>query len=119
MADSETDTDACIFCRIVAGELPATVVHSDDDVLAIQDIAPIAPTHILVLAKQHHPDVAALAAAAPGVLARLVSVAASVAAAAGTPSHKLLFNSGPEAGQTVAHVHGHVIAGGSVSSLPG
>lgn len=109
----------CLFCRIIARELPATVVAEGAEVLAFADIAPAAPTHVLVVSKAHYPDVAALAAQEPEVLAELTLLAAEVAAAAGTPSHRLLFNTGLDAGQTVGHVHGHVLAGASMPWPPG
>ncbi len=110
---------SCLFCRIVAGDLPATVLVDEPRVLAFADIAPVAPVHVLVVPKAHYPDVAALAAADPQVLAELVSLGARVAAHAGRPSHRLLFNTGPDAGQTVGHVHGHVLAGAAMPWPPG
>jgi histidine triad (HIT) family protein len=104
----------CIFCGIVAGEVPATIVHRTDAVVAFQDLNPQAPTHVLVIPVDHHEDVGALAAD-PAVLAELVRVAAEVA---GGP-HRLVFNTGAEVGQTVMHVHGHVLAGRGFGWPPG
>lgn len=103
----------CIFCRIVAGDIPATIVHKTERVLAFRDVAPKAPVHVLVIPRDHHEDVAALAAADPGVAAELLDVAAAVAEAEGVldSGYRLLFNSGPDSGQEVFHVHAHVLGG--------
>jgi histidine triad (HIT) family protein len=109
----------CLFCRIVAGELPATVVRESTRVVAFRDIDPQAPLHVLVIPRQHHDSVGALAAAEPALLAELVSMAAAVAAEAGHPAYRLVFNTGAEAGQSVFHVHGHVLAGRPLAWPPG
>lgn len=109
----------CLFCRVVEGEVPAEVVHRGERVLAFRDIDPQAPTHVLVVPHAHHRDVAALAAADPGALAELAAVAGRVAAAAGHDDHRLVFNTGAGAGQSVFHVHGHVLAGRDLAWPPG
>lgn len=103
----------CLFCRIVAGEIPATVVLDTADVLAFRDIHPKAPSHVLVIPKAHHADVAALAVVDPGLAGRLLVVAAEVARVEGVADsgYRLIFNSGPDSGQEVAHVHAHVLGG--------
>jgi histidine triad (HIT) family protein len=103
----------CLFCRIVAGEIPATVVAQTDRTVAFRDIAPQAPTHVLVVPREHHENAAALAAADPGLLAALVGAAAAVAAAEGIEEsgYRLVLNTGPESGQTVFHVHLHLLGG--------
>jgi histidine triad (HIT) family protein len=113
---SETD---CLFCRIGAGDIPATIVKEGEHVLAFRDVNPQAPTHVLVIPRAHHRDVAALAAADPSVLADLVTMAADVAKDNGEDSYRLVFNTGERAGQSVFHVHGHVLAGRSLSWPPG
>ncbi|BFU46387.1 HIT domain-containing protein [Krasilnikovia sp. MM14-A1004] len=112
------DTD-CLFCRIVAGEIPATVVHETDTTLAFRDIGPKAPVHVLVIPKDHHPDIAALALADPGVTADVLAAAAAVAEAEGlrTDGFRLIFNNGPHAGQEVAHVHAHVLGGAPLGPM--
>ncbi|MEJ5915318.1 HIT domain-containing protein [Pseudokineococcus sp. 1T1Z-3] len=102
----------CLFCGIVAGEVPAELVASTDDVVAFRDIDPKAPLHVLVVPRAHHPDVVSLAAAAPAVLAELVAVGARVAADGGATAgeHRLFFFTGASVGQTVFHAHGHVLA---------
>ena len=106
------DTD-CLFCRIVAGEIPATVVHETDTTLAFRDIGPKAPVHVLVIPKSHHADVVALALADPAGAADVLAAAAAVAEADGLrgDGFRLIFNSGGHAGQEVAHVHAHVLGG--------
>src|SRR6202022_4287582 len=103
----------CLFCRIVAGELPATVVSETSSVLAFRDIHPQAPTHVLIVPRAHYPDAAALAKEEPDLLADLVNAAAEIAAAEGIPANgsRLLFNTGADAGQTVFHAHLHLLGG--------
>lgn len=109
----------CLFCRIVAGDVPATVVRETPSTIAIRDIDPQAPTHVLVLPRAHHETVAALAAADPALLSELVRETQAVAAAEGRPAYRLVFNTGAEVGQSVFHVHGHVLAGRPMSWPPG
>ncbi|MCP2260860.1 histidine triad (HIT) family protein [Streptoalloteichus tenebrarius] len=103
----------CLFCRIVAGEIPATIVHSDDRTVAFRDINPQAPTHVLVVPREHHPNAAALAAEAPELLVEVMRAGAAVAEREGVAAsgYRLLFNTGADAGQTVFHAHLHVIGG--------
>ena len=103
----------CLFCRIVAGEIPATVVYETDTTLAFRDIDPKAPVHVLVIPKGHHTDVVALALADPAGTADLLAAAAEVAERAGLrgDGFRLIFNNGADAGQEVFHAHGHVLGG--------
>jgi histidine triad (HIT) family protein len=116
MADETAD---CLFCRVVAGDLPADVVHRGQRVLAFRDIDPQAPTHVLVVPLEHHPDVGAIAAADPAALAELVAAAEQIARAEGHDDFRLVFNTGSRAGQSVFHVHGHVLAGRAMTWPPG
>jgi histidine triad (HIT) family protein len=111
--------DDCLFCKVVAGDVPADVVHQGETVLAFRDINPQAPTHVLVVSRAHHADVAALAEAEPATLAELVQVGQQIAAAEGNDSFRLVFNTGADAGQSVFHVHGHVLAGRPLAWPPG
>jgi histidine triad (HIT) family protein len=111
--------DDCLFCQVGSGDVPADIVHQGDAVIAFRDINPQAPTHVLVVPRAHHPDVAALAAADPAVLAELVLVGRQVATAEGHDDYRLVFNTGAGAGQSVFHVHGHVLAGRPLSWPPG
>jgi histidine triad (HIT) family protein len=110
-----------LFCAIVAGEIPATVVSETDRVLAFRDINPQAPTHVLVIPKDHYPHVAALAAADSGLLAEVISQAHQVAVAEGVSEtgYRVVFNIGEQAGQTVAHVHAHLLGGRLLTWPPG
>jgi histidine triad (HIT) family protein len=113
-------SEECLFCRIVSGEIPGDVVHESDTTLAFRDIEPQAPTHVLVVPKVHLPTIAALGAAEPAVLADLVAAADAVAEQEGLGSgYRLVFNTGPDAQQSVLHVHGHVIGGRSMGWPPG
>jgi histidine triad (HIT) family protein len=101
-----------IFSRIIAREIPADIVYDGDRVVAFRDIAPKAPLHLLVVPKtQEYRDVAELAAGDPGLLAELVVTAKRLAAEHGTGDFRLVFNTGAGAGQTVFHVHAHVLSG--------
>lgn len=111
----------CLFCKIVAGEVPAKVVRETERTLAFRDINPQAPTHVLVIPKEHYPNAAALAAADPDLLAEILIAAGEVAAAEGVagPGYRVVFNTGPQAGQTVHHVHAHVLGGRGLTWPPG
>jgi len=101
-----------IFSRIVAREIPADIVFENDDVIAFRDIAPQAPVHLLVVPKtEQYANVAELAAGAPELLAQIVAVANDLAAEHSNGEFRLVFNSGESAGQTVFHVHAHVLSG--------
>lgn len=106
-------TQQTLFTRIVAREIPAEIVFENDRIIAIRDIAPQAPVHLLVIPKTpEFPDVAALADGDPELLAEVVEVARGLAAEHANGEFRLVFNSGASAGQTIFHVHAHVLAGG-------
>lgn len=111
----------CLFCGIVAGEIPATVVRDEERVLAFADIQPQAPTHVLVITKDHHRTAADAAAADPTLLGEVVAAAHQVAEKAGIAAsgYRLVFNTGPDANQTVPHVHCHVLGGRDMTWPPG
>ena len=109
----------CLFCQIVAGEVPAEVVHVTEHTVAFRDVAPQAPVHVLVVPREHHRDAASLAAADPAALAELVTTAGAVAAAEGHEDYRLAFNTGAGAGQSVFHTHLHVLAGRDLGWPPG
>ncbi|MFJ4768533.1 histidine triad nucleotide-binding protein [Streptomyces uncialis] len=109
----------CLFCKIVAGDVPATVVRETDTTIAFRDINPQAPTHILVIPKVHHPDAASLAAAEPQIAADVLKEAAEVAAQEQATSYRIVFNTGSGAGQTVFHAHAHVLGGRGLQWPPG
>lgn len=112
-------SEECLFCRVVRGAVPAEVVQEGERTLAFRDIAPVAPTHVLVVPKDHHRDAAGLAARDPELLAELVTAAAAVAEAEGVEGYRMVFNTGAAAGQTVFHVHLHVLGGRSLQWPPG
>ncbi|GAB3101454.1 histidine triad nucleotide-binding protein [Isoptericola nanjingensis] len=114
---SAPSTD-CLFCKIVAGDLPADVVATTDRVIAFRDIDPKAPVHVLVVPREHHGDVATLAQADPELLAEVVAMADRVAGDLADGQYRFVFNSGPRAGQSVFHVHGHVLAGAQLGWTP-
>ena len=105
----------------MAGEIPATTVLETDRVLAFRDINPQAPTHVLVIPKTHYPDVAALAAADAALLGEVIGAVQQVAAddAVAESGYRVVFNTGAEAGQTVGHVHAHLLGGRSLTWPPG
>lgn len=106
-------TEPSIFTRILAGEIPSEIIAQTDNVFVIRDIAPKAPVHLLVIPKtQEYRDVVELAAGDPALLAEVVSVAKKAAAENSGGDFRLVFNTGAGAGQTVFHVHAHVLAGG-------
>jgi histidine triad (HIT) family protein len=109
----------CLFCRIVAGEIPADLVGESDEALAFRDVNPQAPTHALVVPRSHHADAAALADAEPDTLAALVRLARDVAGGDGLDDYRLVFNTGADAGQTVFHAHLHVLGGRTMRWPPG
>lgn len=110
----------CLFCRIVAGDVPADVVHETDRTLAFRDIGPQAPTHVLVVPKEHHADVAAAVDADPSLAADVLAAAVAVARREGLDGgYRLVANTGADGGQTVHHLHVHVLGGRGLSWPPG
>ncbi len=111
----------CLFCAIAAGDIPADVVYRDDDVLAFRDISPQAPVHVLVIPRAHFANAADLAAADPALAGRLLVVAGAIAAQEGVAEsgYRLVTNTGAGAGQSVDHVHFHLLGGRSLSWPPG
>jgi len=105
----------CLFCKIVAGEIPAEIVHTTERTVAFRDINAQAPTHVLVVPKDHYANAAELAAGDPATSAELVTAAAAIATAEGYDDYRLVFNTGAGAGQTIFHTHVHLLAGGPMS----
>lgn len=113
-------TAECIFCKIGSGEIPATIVDRDDGVLAIEDLQPQAPAHVLVMPVEHYATIDELAGADAALAARTIALAARVGRRlGGEGGFRLVVNTGPEGGQTVGHVHVHVLAGRAMSWPPG
>jgi histidine triad (HIT) family protein len=109
----------CLFCSIVAGDIPAEIVAESDSVVAFRDVNPQAPLHVLVVPRTHAADAGALSDLEPAHVAELVRMARQVATEAGHDSYRLVFNTGEGAGQTVFHTHLHVLAGRALTWPPG
>ncbi|AXT84536.1 histidine triad nucleotide-binding protein [Aeromicrobium sp. A1-2] len=113
-----TDPD-CLFCKIVAGDIPAEIVSETEHTVAFRDLDPQAPTHVLVIPRRHEPDIGTLAAADAEATIALLSEAKQIAEGAGNGSYRLVFNTGADAHQTVFHCHAHVLAGRGLGWPPG
>jgi histidine triad (HIT) family protein len=110
----------CLFCRMASGEIPVDKVHEDDLVFAIRDINPQAPTHVLVIPVAHVASAAELTAADGPLLGRLFAVAAAIARDEGLDGgFRLVTNIGPDGGQSVAHLHVHLLGGRRMAWPPG
>jgi histidine triad (HIT) family protein len=120
-ADARRRDPACLFCRIVAGEIPSTRVAEDELAIAIRDIAPRAPTHILVLPREHVPSAADLTDADARLVGRLFAMAAEIARAEGIAEggYRIVTNVGRWGGQTVDHLHFHLMGGRPFDWPPG
>ena len=102
----------CLFCKIIAGDIPSTKVYEDETVLAFRDIAPQAPTHILVIPKHHIDSCNGIGAENSAVVAHIFEVIPQIAAAEGlTNGYRVVSNCGADAGQTVPHLHFHILGG--------
>jgi len=110
----------CLFCRIVAGDAPADVVLRTDQFVAFRDINPQAPVHVLVIPAAHHANAAGIAAADPTLAGHLLAAATQVAEAEGlSGGYRIVLNTGADSGQTVFHVHAHVLGGRDLLWPPG
>lgn len=110
----------CLFCRIVEGEVPADIVLRTDRIVAFRDINPQAPVHVLVIPTAHYANAAEIAAADPALAGELLAAAAQVAEAEGlSGGYRIVLNTGADAGQTVFHVHAHVLGGRDLLWPPG
>jgi histidine triad (HIT) family protein len=116
MADYEP---ACLFCKIAAGEIPSDVVDSDDKVIVFRDINPRAPTHVLAISRRHIPSAAELTDGDGELLAALFGALRRVAAEAGLDGYRIVTNVGADAGQSVFHLHFHLLGGRTMSWPPG
>ena len=110
----------CLFCKIVAREIPAEIIHETATTLAFRDIEPQAPTHVLVIPKEHHPDVVALGESSPQGAIELFRAVGAVAAQEGLGAgYRGVFNTGELAQQSVFHAHVHVLGGRAMTWPPG
>lgn len=112
---------ACLFCQIASGAIPAQIVYSSADITAFRDINPQAPTHVLVIPNRHIESIADLGPGEAALLGRLVQVANDLARQEGIADsgYRVVTNRGPDAGQTVPHLHLHVLGGRALSWPPG
>ena len=111
----------CLFCKIVAGEIPGTIVHQDDQLVAFKDIDPKAPLHVLIVPRRHIATLNDLTAADDGLVGSMIRLAASLAGEHGYSDrgYRTLYNTNREAGQSVFHIHLHLLAGRGFTWPPG
>lgn len=107
----------CVFCKIIAGEIPSKKLYEDDEVLAFYDIEPKAPVHFLVIPKQHFAGAEAVTAENSGLVAHIFEVIAKITKEKGIEQFRVVTNNGEDAGQTVRHLHFHVLAGGKLGEM--
>lgn len=114
------DVNDCVFCDIVAGEIPADVVNETETTFAFRDANPAAPTHVLVVPRSHYPNAAELAMYEPDTLVQLVRIGHAIAGSEGiAEGYRLVFNTGAGAQQSVFHAHVHVLGGREMGWPPG
>ena len=109
----------CLFCKIIQGDIPSDKLYEDDEVLVFRDIAPTAPVHFLVIPKKHISGPSAVAEEDEQLMGKLIRIGNQIAKKEGIEQFRLVFNNGAEAGQTVFHIHMHVLGGRSLSWPPG
>lgn len=109
----------CLFCKILAGDIPADKLFEDDDVLAFRDIAPQAPVHFLVIPKKHISGPGGVSEDDERLIGKVMRVGHQVAKQEGVEQYRVVFNNGAEAGQTVFHIHMHILGGRSMQWPPG
>lgn len=110
----------CLFCKIIAGDIPADKIYEDDDVLAFRDISPQAPSHFLVIPKKHIADLNGIDEADDTLAGKIVRIGAELAKQEGLDGgYRVVFNNGSDAGQLVFHIHMHVLGGRQMNWPPG
>ena len=107
----------CLFCKIVAGEIPSSKVYEDDQILAFRDIAPVAPVHVLFIPKAHIAGVREITADNAAVVAHIFTVIPQVAKELGITDYRVVSNNGADAGQTVHHLHFHLLGGATLGGM--
>jgi histidine triad (HIT) family protein len=112
-------TSDCLFCRIARKEIPAKLVYEDDEIFAFEDINPQAPDHILICPRRHLESLSEAVAEDAALLGRILLVGAKLAKQRKRSDFRAVFNNGPEAGQSVFHLHLHLLGGRAFSWLPG
>jgi histidine triad (HIT) family protein len=111
--------DNCIFCKIIRGEIPAAKLFEDDELLAFRDINPGAPVHFLVIPKKHISGPAAVAVEDEQLIGKMLRIGTEVAKKEGCEDFRVVFNNGAQAGQTVFHIHMHILGGRNLNWPPG
>lgn len=111
--------DSCVFCRIVSGEIPSTTVYEDDTVVAFRDLEPAAPTHVLVIPREHVPSLHDLSAGDSEIVVALINAVQRVASGEGIAEsgYRVVTNIGVDGGQSVPHLHMHVVGGRGLGAL--
>lgn len=112
-------SENCLFCKIIKGDIPSDKLYEDDDIYAFRDISPQAPVHFLVIPKKHLSGPAAVTNDDEQLMGKLLRMADKIAKGEGIEQYRLVFNNGEEAGQTVFHVHMHVLGGRNLGWPPG
>ncbi len=112
-------SDNCLFCKIIRGEIPAAKLYEDDDILAFRDIAPQAPVHFLVIPKKHICGPESVAEEDEQIVGKMMRVGSELARKESIPHFRVVFNNGAQAGQTVFHLHMHVLGGRDMTWPPG
>lgn len=107
----------CLFCKIVEGEIPSSKVYEDEQILAFRDIAPVAPVHVLFIPKAHIAGVRELTADNTAVVAHIFATIPQVAKELGITDYRVVSNNGADAGQTVHHLHFHLIGGATLGGM--
>lgn len=112
-------SDNCLFCKIINGDIPSDKLYEDDDIFAFRDIAPQAPVHFLVIPKKHISGPAEVSGEDEQIMGRMMRTASKIAKDEGVEHYRLVYNNGEEAGQTVFHIHMHVLGGRNLGWPPG
>lgn len=112
-------SDFCIFCKITAGEISSDIIYEDDELLAFKDIAPQAPVHILIIPKVHIRSTEEINDSNYQIAGKIISVASAIARKLNLEAYRLVFNTNELAGQTVFHLHCHLLAGRKMRWPPG
>jgi len=112
-------SDDCLFCKIARGDIPADIIYEDDDILAFRDIAPQAPVHFLVIPKKHISGPASLTLEDEQLIGKIMRKGSEIAQKEGIDHYRVVFNNGEQAGQTVFHIHMHILGGRDMNWPPG
>jgi histidine triad (HIT) family protein len=111
--------DNCLFCKIIKGDIPSAKLYEDEDIFAFRDISPQAPLHFLIVPKKHISGPSGVTPGDERLIGRMIRLAGEIAGKEGIGDYRLVFNNGEGAGQSVFHIHMHVLGGRSMSWPPG